>query len=64
MMISPAAKCGLCADEGMMETLAIRGKVVPLGAGGMFWAVRVDLFSFRVKRILSSAKCVILHKRR
>ena len=56
MMISAAAKMELADVWGMVETLASSGRVVPLGAGGICWAVRVDVFSLTVKRMLSSEK--------
>jgi len=53
MRISAAAKVALSVFGGMVDTLARRGRAVPLGAGGICWAVRVENFSFRVNRILS-----------
>ena len=55
MMISAAAKIELADVWGMAEMLASR-RVVPLGAGGICWAVRVGVFSLTVKRMSSSEK--------
>jgi hypothetical protein len=42
-------------SAGMIETLAMSGRVVPLGPSGIRCAVRVEVFSWMVKR-MSSAK--------
>jgi hypothetical protein len=44
MRISAAAKVAFSVFVGTMETLASRGRAVPLGAGGISWAVRVEVF--------------------
>lgn len=41
------------ASSGTMETLARMGRAVPLGAGGMAWAVRTEVFSWMTKRMSS-----------
>lgn len=62
-MISAAANLELGVVWGMVEALASRGRVVPLGAGGICWAVRVDVFSFTVKRMLSSGEMKYITER-
>lgn len=53
MKISAAANVAFKVVGGTMDTLAMSGRVVPLGARGIGWAVSVDVNSFKVKRMLS-----------
>jgi hypothetical protein len=52
----------LASSEGMIETLAMRGRVVPLGAAGICWAVNVDVISFTMNRIPSNSRIKTVSK--
>jgi hypothetical protein len=43
----------LAASGGTMDTLARRGRVVPFGAVGIGCAVNTEVFSCKMKRMLS-----------